>query len=192
MGRVLAMDDESARRNRDYLRLLVRLQLSPRLRAKLDESDIVQQTLLRAHQNRDQFRGTTEAERLAWLRVILVNVLAAAVRRFATEARDLGRECSLEAELEHSAARLEHLLVADQSSPSERSARSEEVFRLVQALDRLPAEEREVVELHHLKGLSVADVAAFVGRSRPAVAGLLFRGLKRLRALLGTEKEKTL
>jgi RNA polymerase sigma-70 factor (ECF subfamily) len=39
------------------------------------------------------------------------------------------------------------------------------------------------VELHHLKGLPVAEVAAQVGRTRPAVVGLLFRGLKKLREL---------
>ena len=85
---------------RDYLRLLARTQLGPRLQAKLDASDIAQQAILQAHQARGQFRGTTEGERLAWLRAILANVLAAAARRFEARARDVGRERSLEAELE--------------------------------------------------------------------------------------------
>ena len=46
------------------------------------------------------------------------------------------------------------------------------------------ADQRRVVELHYLRGLAVADVAAEIGRSRPAAVGLLFRGLKRLRELL--------
>ena len=54
---------------REYLLLLARLQLGSRLRAKLDASDIVQQTILHAHAGRTQFRGTTEAEWLGWLRV---------------------------------------------------------------------------------------------------------------------------
>jgi RNA polymerase sigma-70 factor (ECF subfamily) len=169
---------------RDYLRLLARLQLGPRLQAKLDASDVVQQTILHAHEQRSQFRGVTEAEWLAWLRVILANALAAAARHFSTRSRDLGRERSLEAELDLSSSRLEGLLAADHTSPSQRAVRAEELLRLAAALVQLPEDQRSVVELHHLKGLPVAEVAHRLGRTRPAVVGLLFRALKKLRTLL--------
>jgi RNA polymerase sigma-70 factor (ECF subfamily) len=155
------------------------------MRAKLDASDIVQQAMLQAHTRRDQFRGRTEGERLAWLRAILANALAAAARRFDTQARNPGRERSLEAELERSASRLESWLAADQTSPSELAIRGEDVLRLAEALSRLPDDQRRVVELHYLGGLPVAEVAEKIGRTRPAAVGLLFRGLKRLRVLLG-------
>ena len=95
-----------------------------------------------------------------------------------------GRERSLEAELERSSSRLEVVLAADQTSPSERAVRGEELLRLAHALARLPEDQRRVVELHYLKGLTVAEVAEQIGRTRPAAVGLLFRGLKRLRELL--------
>ena len=169
---------------RDYLLLLVRLQVGSRPRAKLDASDVVQQAILHAHEKRGQFRGGTENEWLAWLRAILANALAAAVRRIDTQARDPARERSLEAELERSSSRLEVLLAADQTSPSERAVRGEELLRLAQAIAVLPEDQRRVVELHYLKGLAVAEVADQIGRTRPAAVGLLFRGLKRLRELL--------
>ena len=62
--------------------------------------------------------------------------------------------------------------------------RGEEVARLARALACLPPDQQQVVELHHLKGMSVADVADQMGRTKQAVVGLLFRGLKRLRELL--------
>src|SRR5262245_50675128 len=97
-----------ADRDRDYLLLLARVQIDPRLRAKLDPSDIVQQTLIKAHEKRDQFRGRTEAERAAWLRAILAHVLADAARKYGQGV--LGRERSLEASLEQSSQRIEQWL----------------------------------------------------------------------------------
>ncbi|WP_406694260.1 sigma-70 family RNA polymerase sigma factor [Singulisphaera sp. Ch08] len=184
MRRTAREDIRSVEDYRDYLLLLVRLQLGSRPRAKLDASDVVQQAILHAHERRDQFRGGTEGELLAWLRAILANALAAAVRRLDTRARDPGRERSLEAELERSSSRMEGLLAADQTSPSEGAVRDEEVLRLAHAIARLPEDQRRVVELHYLNGLTVADVAEQIGRTRPAAVGLLFRGLKRLRELL--------
>jgi RNA polymerase sigma-70 factor (ECF subfamily) len=174
----------------EYLRLLARLQLGPGLQGKLDASDIAQQALLQAHENREQFRGQSEGDLRAWLRSILANVLAGAARRFATEARDLTRERSLEAALAESSARIETFLAAEQSSPSERVVHGEQLLRLAEALAQLPADYRQVVELHHLKGLAVAEVAVAMERSKPAVMGLLVRAVKKLRELLQEGEER--
>ena len=184
MGQTARDSVRSIEDYRDYLLLLARLQLGSGLRAKVDASDVVQQAILHAHQNRAQFRGGSEGEWLQWLRAILANALAGAVRRFDTQARDRSRERSLEGELERSSSRLQSLLVADQTSPSERVVRGEELLGLAHAIARLPEDQRRVVELHYLRGLTVADVANEIGRSRPAAVGLLFRALKRLRELL--------
>jgi RNA polymerase sigma-70 factor (ECF subfamily) len=169
---------------RPYLHLLARLQLDGRLRSKLDASDVVQQTLLRAHQHLHQFRGRDDAEFRGWLRQILANTLAEAGRRFGTEARDIDRERSLEVQLNESSVRLEAWVAAAQPSPSQYVAREEQMLRLAGALAGLPEDQRRAVELHHLLGLSVAEVGERIGRTRAAVVGLLFRGLKKLRGLL--------
>jgi RNA polymerase sigma-70 factor, ECF subfamily len=75
------------------------------------------------------------------------------------------------------------------SSPSQKAMRQEQVLRLADALTQLPPEQRQAVELHHLQGCPLAEVARHMDRSKGAVAALLFRGLKKLRAIL-TEAER--
>lgn len=73
---------------RDYLKLLARLHLDPRLKGQIDPSDVVQQTLLAAFAKADQYRGTTDAELAGWLRAILANEIAYASRRFGRQGGD--------------------------------------------------------------------------------------------------------
>jgi len=167
-------------RHRDYLNMLARLYLSPRLRSKLDPSDMVQETLLKASENQGQFQGQADGELAAWLRRILVNAMADALRAFGGPKRDV----ALEVALVESSSRLEALLGPASSSPSAQAMRHEEFACLAKALAQLPDDQRTAVELHHVQDWSVAEIAEHFGRSEAAVAGLLRRGVKKLRELL--------
>src|SRR5262245_4029632 len=179
-------DEQALERYRDYLALLARLHLPPGLRSKLAPSDVVQRALLRAHEKREQFRGEGP-ELAAWLRRILANTLADVARELGAGKRDVGLEQSLEAALRQSSVRLEAFLQPAPSSPSEHVVRQETLVRLAAALAALPHDQRTAVESHHLQGHSVAAEAGRLGRSEAAVAGLLRRGLKRLRELMHDE-----
>jgi RNA polymerase sigma-70 factor (ECF subfamily) len=171
-------------RYREYLRLLARLQMDPQLRAKLDPSDVVQETLIQAHEKKDTFRGTSDGELAAWLRKILANNLAQALRRFGRQKRDLALERSLELAVEASSAVLEEWLAKDGSGPPQQAERNEGLERLALALARLPDAQREALELRHLQGRSVAEIGRQMGRSEASTAGLLRRGLKQMREFL--------
>ncbi len=176
--------DPQLERYRSYLLLLARMQLDARPQRRLDPSDIVQQTLLEAHAQRPAFAGD-ERGLGAWLRRALVNNLRDALRALRRGKRDVAREQSLEAAVDESSARLANWLAADHTSPSGKAARNEDLLRLADALDELPEPQREAIVLHHLQGWTLADVAQRLERTDAAVAGLLHRGLKRLRELLG-------
>jgi RNA polymerase sigma-70 factor (ECF subfamily) len=158
-------------RFREYLSLLARHEVSPRLRAAIDLSGVVQQTLLEAH--RSAPRPRTDTETAAWLRAVFRNNLADEVRRAAAGKRDRSRERSLDPADEGPAA--------GHTSPSQRAVRAEDLLRLATALAALPEAQRRAVELHHLQGIPLAQVAAALGTTKPAVAGLLHRGLRALR-----------
>lgn len=179
--------DWSLERYREYLRLLARLRLGSWLQAKMDPSDLVQETLLKAHQNREQFRGQTEAEWQAFLRRILANTLADAARRYSRDKRDLALERSLEASLDESSARLEAWLAADPPSADSQMSRADLLVRLADALAQLSSDERAALEMRYLQEprLSLTDIARRLDRpSAKAVAGLLARGLEKLRGVL--------
>jgi RNA polymerase sigma-70 factor (ECF subfamily) len=175
---------QSLERYRAYLRLLARLHLDPRLRGKLDASDVVQQTLLQACQGLAGFRGGSAGELAAWLRQILARNLAHAVRDLCREKRDVARERSLEQALGQSSNRLGLWLAADQSSPSASAQRKEQAVRLADALESLPESQREALVLHYWQDWTLPEIGRHLGRSPAAVAGLVQRGLKQLRTLL--------
>lgn len=166
---------------RNYLKLLAELQLNPRLRVKEGASDIVQQTMLDAHRDLAGFRGKTDLELRAWLKMILTHNLLTVARRYATHKRATGREIALQDQVEKSSANLHLQLVADQTSPSMKVMKQERSEQLASALLRLLDDERTAVVLKHYHNWSVADIAQHLGRTQEAVAGLLRRGLKKLR-----------
>lgn len=168
---------------RQYLHALARRQADDRLAGKLDLSVVVQQTLLEAHAA-GGWATWDDGRRKAWLRAALANNLCDEARKFTAAARDATREFSLDRTPVDGTRLPRDGVAADHSSPSERAGRNERMGDLARALAALPADQRRAVELHHLGGQSLTDTAAEMGKTTQAVVGLLYRGLKQLRAAM--------
>jgi RNA polymerase sigma-70 factor (ECF subfamily) len=166
---------------RRYLTVLAELHLDRRLRGKLDASDVVQQTMLRALSAYGELRSQKPEALTAWLRKILASALADAIKHYERDKRDIHLERSIEAAVDQSASGLEMWLAADQSSPSQIASRNEELFRLVGALSELPERMREVVVAKYCRGWTLQRTADEMQTTVPAVASLLRRGLEELR-----------
>jgi len=173
-------------RYRNYLFLLARVQIGRRIQGKLDIADVVQETFLEVHRGIPRFRGVTEAQFLAWLRQILVGILANLVRRyFGTKCRDVRLERELQDDLDRSSVYLGSHLIAAQSSPSAQASRREQAVLLADAMEKLPEDYREVIILRQLEGLSFPQVAERMNRTEDSVKNLWARALARLRRSLG-------
>jgi RNA polymerase sigma-70 factor (ECF subfamily) len=166
---------------RRYLEVLARVHLDSRLRGKLDPSDLVQQTLLRAYAALPEVRARSPEALAAWLRKILARTLADTVKYYHRDRRDVNLEQSLHEDLNRSSTNLAGWLAADQTSSSLTAQRNEELLRLADALAELPEPLREVVILKHCRGQTLQQIADHLGRSVPSVASLLRRGLEALR-----------
>ena len=172
-------------RYRPQLYVMVRcLHLDRRLQRRFDSSDLVQETLLRAVQGLDDCRAQTDGERIKWLQRILVNAARDKIAEHKAAKRNLDLEKSLQAVVADSSARLEAWAAAEQSSPSQQAQRHELSLQVAEALVRLPTNQQDAILLHHASGASVSQIAQRMGCTTKAVAGLLYRGLKKLREIL--------
>lgn len=174
---------------RSYLYLLARSHIGPQLAQHIDASDVVQQTLTDAYAKLNQFLGSADGQKAAWLRQILNRNLKDAIKYHQRAKRDIARQCSLDAAVDDSFHRADQWLEAHQSSPSHRVSRQEELLQLATALTDLPEAQREAIVLRHFQGLGLAEIAKQLDRSEAAVAGLVYRGLIQLRRLLDAESE---
>lgn len=175
--------DQKLEKFRPLLRLLARTVIGVRFRPRLDPSDVVQQTLIEAYCNREQFRGETDDDLAEWLKQILRNNAIDQIRACKREKRNVNREMSLDFELAESWGRLD-VFAANLTSPSNRAEKNEQLLLLAEQLERLPLAQREAIEGYYLRGWTYAEVGKHIHKTGPAAAGLVFRGLKKLRSQL--------
>lgn len=179
-----ASQEPSFEEFRSYLRLLANMQVDRRVRSKVDPSDIVQQTLLQAHRARDQFRGSNDRQRGAWLRQILAHNLAHATRDLTREKRDVRREQSMQAAIDQSSQRMEQWIAGEESTPATKAIRNEQLLAVSNVIASLPEPQQEALAMHYLQGMTMPEIAEQLDRTRSSVAGLLRRALATLRETL--------
>lgn len=174
-------------RSRRYLLLIANQSVDARLRAKLGPSDIVQETLLKAKRHFDRFEGHSKAELRAWLRMILLNCVQDANRRFQPGAqRDLTRERNLQSILRYAS---DTWPTACGETPSQLAMAAEQNAALSAAMARLPSEYRQVIVLRNLERRPFAAIGETLGRSADATRKLWLRAIDRLREHMGAGDE---
>jgi RNA polymerase sigma-70 factor (ECF subfamily) len=169
---------------RNYLRLMARALISQPLRVRLDASDLVQETFLKAHREFAQFLGSTEPELIAWLRQIQVRSLADQLKRHRAKGRDYRREEPMEVVLDRSSLAIQARLATPLSSASASTSRREQVVLLANAVEKLSADYREVFILRNLEHVPFDQIAARMGRSSGAVRKLWTRTMLALKRTL--------
>ncbi|MCY2967504.1 MAG: sigma-70 family RNA polymerase sigma factor [Planctomycetota bacterium] len=167
---------------RSYVAISAKAEMASWLQAKVDASDLVQQTLLEAHRGLDNFRGQTEAEWLGWLRKIVAHNAADFVRRFhGVEKRKASREVPLQPGDDSEMG----LQLSDGGdSPSKILIQKESELQIADAIAQLSEDYQQVILLRNMRRLPFDEVAREMGRSRPATQVLGMRAVKKLQELL--------
>jgi RNA polymerase sigma-70 factor (ECF subfamily) len=168
---------------------MVAVRMDPRLAARLDPSDVVQDALAEAARRLDGYLRDRPLPFFPWLRQLATERLADAYRRHVRAARrSVTREQPPAPDLpDASAAELVGRLLGSGTGPSEAARRHESRERVRAALAELPAWDREVLVLRHLEQLSAREAAEVLGLTEATVKSRALRAAQRLRALLGEE-----
>jgi RNA polymerase sigma-70 factor (ECF subfamily) len=165
------------------------LRLDRRLAARVDPSDVVQESLIDAAGKLSDYLRTRPMPFYPWLRSLALERLLTTYRwHIRTGKRSVRREeRALPPLPDESALELAQRLCERGSSPSQRLAQSEARRQVRAALERLPERDRELLALRHLEQLSIREIAGVLGISEAAVKVRHVRALERLRDLLGED-----
>jgi RNA polymerase sigma-70 factor (ECF subfamily) len=190
-----AAGDRSARqalldRHRGRLRQMVAVRLDPRLAARVDPSDVVQEALVDADRKLAAYLRDRRIPFYPWLRRVAWERLAKVHERHTAGRRDVGREAVAPALSDASVRELAGRLLAPGPSPSQLAERRELFGRARAALRRLSDRDREVLVLRYLEHLTTAEAAAVMGVTEGAVKLRHLRALERLRDLMGGDEKE--
>jgi RNA polymerase sigma-70 factor (ECF subfamily) len=182
-------------RHRDRLRRMVDIRLDPRIQARLDASDVVQNAYVKVIERLEEYFRQPKLPFFLWLRLVVGEQLTWLHRfHLGTGMRDAGRERSLcpASMPEASSAALAVQMVGRHTSPTQQIARAERVQRVQEALNALDPLDREILSLRHFEELTAAETAEVLGIEEAAAAKRFFRATKRLKAILdaSTDGEK--
>lgn len=170
--------------------MLAHRYLSEQLRRRVDPADIVQVTFLEAKRDLHAFRGETPAEFAGWLRGMLKNNVASALSHHVmTQKRSTRKEVHAGAGAGGEGDSKDQWIAqlpGAKTSPSGVAVRREAVVAMMDALHELPETQAEAIRLRYMEGLPLKEIVERMGKSETAVAGLLKRGLQKLRTLLDT------
>lgn len=180
-------ENELLEKCRAYISLVARAQIEGWMRTKFDASDLVQQTLLEAHEGLSRFEGETEAEWLGWLRGILNHNTLDFARRYQGAAkRDVKREFSIDraGQQPEASGQMRWDLPDQAETPSRILLNREQEIQVADAVSQLPPDYQEVIMLRNLQRLPFKEVAERIQRSPGAVQMLWLRALNQLQELL--------
>lgn len=172
-------DQESWRALRQHLKGLVRNQLPDRLRGKVDESDLVQISLLEVQRYIRRFEGKTSGEINVWLKKIVKHNLIDICRAYSrTGKRNIIRESPIT--FSNSGV----LIDSGADTASSIFSRAELDLELIQAVASLPRNQQHLLECRHRHGWTFAQIGKELGITEQAARKRWHRIVELLRAKL--------
>ncbi len=177
---------------RDRLARVVAFRLDYRLSGRVSESDVIQDTFVRAAQRIDSYLEKPDMPFFVWLRLEASQRLHEIHRQhFGAEKRDVRREVNMTQKPAGNATSLALAahLVAQMTSASQIIERAEQINRLERTLSELNELDREVIALRHFEEMSNIETAEILKIEPAAASKRYIRALKRLKEIMESLQE---
>lgn len=173
------------------LKRIVNFRLDYRLGGRVSESDVIQETFVRAAKRIDSFLEKDDMPFFVWLRLEVTQKLHEIHRHhFGAEKRDVRKEMNLRQNQDSgktSMALAAHI-VAQMTSPSRVVERAEQIEFLEKSLNDMNELDREVIALRHFEELTNIETAEILNIEPAAASKRYLRALKRLREIMDSAK----
>jgi RNA polymerase sigma-70 factor (ECF subfamily) len=169
---------------RNRLRRMVEVRMHPRLKNRVDASDVLQEAFLEVSCRLSEYQARPEAPFFLWVRRITGDKLSDLHRHhLGAQKRDAQRE-GLGTGPEVNTISLSKLLLDTGPSPSEAQSRNEELERFRATLDRMDEGPREALTLRHFEHATNQEVAQILGVSNATASRYYMRALQGVRSFL--------
>lgn len=154
---------------------------------KAGVSDIVQQSMIRAVEKINGFRGSSFDEFKGWLRQIVVNEARQTSRKLRADKRDARRERSIDSPSVDSVKRFDF---ADSfPTPGTNAMADENAAEIMNALAKLPENFQQVIRLRNWDRMQFGQIAEQLSMSVSGAAKLWYRALVELQKQFGDGDE---
>lgn len=178
--------DELIRLHLPGLHAFVRLHMGRLLRAREESMDLVQSVCRELLEDLPALEYRGEAAFRHWLYTAALNKIRNRVEHYRAQKRDAAREVRMPRDTAAEEAALTRCYSAF-CSPSRQAALREQIERIERAFAELTEEQRQVILLAKVVGMSRAEMAPILRRSEVAVRSLLSRSLARLAWILAQQ-----
>ncbi len=163
----------------------IRFRLDPRLHARIDADDVLQESYIDAEKRIGSFDYDKATTAYVWIRMIVGQTMTDLHRRHVeAKARGVGREAKLRPIAGASSAAMSHFFVARLTSPSGAAIREEMEQLVERTLEDMDPIDREVLVLRHFEEVGNADAAAILGLPESTASSRYLRALGKLREVL--------
>ena len=180
-----AMADYLQFRRHDLLAVILN-KMGMALRSKIEADDIYQEVSAAAVMKMDEL-DFSEKGPFGWLCEVAQRRIIDADRKFSAQKRAAHKEVGIHGSAEQSQIGIANLLIASITSPSAAFSRHQKEFKLLQALQEMPEEQRTVLQMRYADGKPTKEIAECIGKSDGATRVLLTRAMKKLKSLVEVE-----